>query len=176
MSHAKNLIDRGLFAPYPGTGTPFSAEEVRQLLRASAHDVNQSDAPYLEPAFVGTVLSVLALGARARCSSSDRATTRRRPSGTSSRATAAPNAPTLLDLVTDTTIPPEADLSGSVRWFDIVDPVRTPSFAIRGSARRCAPATTSSGRSKSAAGSSRSPSRCSDRARAAALRSTTKCS
>ena len=134
MSHAKNQIDRGLFTPYPGTGTPFSAEEVRQLLRASARDVDQSAAPFLELAFVGTVLtfplSAPALGLRF---------------GSSNYPTQAewdqftgygrPNAPTLFDLVTDTTIPPEADLSGSVRWFDIVDPVRTPSFEVRGSAR-----------------------------------------
>jgi Subtilase family/FG-GAP repeat len=134
MSHAKNQIDRGLFTPHPGTGTPFSAEEVRQLLRASARDVDQSDAPFLEPTLVGTVLSfplsAPALGLRF---------------GSSNYPTQAewdqftgygrPNAPVLFDLVTDTTIPPEADLSGSVRWFDIVDPVRTPSFEVRGSAR-----------------------------------------
>ena len=134
LSHAKNQIDRGLFTPYPGTGTPFSAEEVRQLLRASARDVDQSEAPFLQPTVEGnllaTLLSAPALGLRFGSSNYptqfewDQFTGYGRP-----------DAPTLFDLVTDTTIPPEADLTGSVRWFDIVDPVRTPDFEVRGSAR-----------------------------------------
>jgi len=134
LSHAKNQIDRGLFSPHPVTGTPFSAEEVRQLLRASARDVDQSEAPFLEPTVEGNLLASLLS-----------APTRGLHFGSSNYPTQAewdqytgygrPNAPTLFDLVTDTTIPPEADLSGSVRWFDIIDPVRTPIFDVRGSAR-----------------------------------------
>ncbi len=134
ISHAKNQIDRGLFTPYPGTGTPFSAEEVRQLLRASARDVDQSAAPFLEPTANGNLLAVL-LSAPARglyFGSSQYPTQAEWDQFT---GYGRPNAPTLFDLVTDTTIPPEVDLSGSVRWFDIIDPVRTPSFDVRGSAR-----------------------------------------
>jgi hypothetical protein len=43
MSHARNQIDRGRFTPYPGTGTPFSAEEVRQLLLAPVIVVGACD-------------------------------------------------------------------------------------------------------------------------------------
>ncbi|MCC6640255.1 MAG: S8 family serine peptidase, partial [Deltaproteobacteria bacterium] len=49
VSHGRNLIDRGLLAPYPGNDAahPFSAEEVRQLFRASADDVDHSANPGL---------------------------------------------------------------------------------------------------------------------------------
>src|SRR5690606_21969654 len=59
ISHAKNQIDRGLFEPHPGLGTPFSAEEVRQLLRLSARDVDHADAPQLILTGIGNILSFL---------------------------------------------------------------------------------------------------------------------
>src|SRR5690606_24967544 len=46
-----------------------------------------------------------------------------------------PDGRALLALVTPTTIPPEADLSGSVRWFDVIDPAFRPSVEVVGSAR-----------------------------------------
>jgi len=134
LSHAKNQIDRGLFKPHPETGTPFSAEEVRQLLRASARDVDQSEAPFLEPTVNGNLLSAL-LSAPARGLRFGSSNYPTQAEWDQFTGYGRPNAPTLFDLVTDTTIPPEADLSGSVRWFDIIDPVRTPSFDVRGSAR-----------------------------------------
>jgi Subtilase family len=134
MSHAKNQIDRGLFSPNPETGTPFSAEEVRQLFRASARDVDQSEAPFLQQtstvSVLGLLLSAPALGLNFGSSHFPTG-----PEWDQFTGYGRPLAPTMFDLVTDTTIPPEADLTGSVRWYDIVDPVRTPSFDVRGSAR-----------------------------------------
>ena len=134
VSHAKNQIDRGLFEPYPGLGTPFSAEEVRQLLRESARDVDYSANPSLVPALAGTLvaglLSAPDLGlffGTSRFPTQagwDQFTGYGRPDG---RA--------LLDLVTPTTIPPEVDLFGGPTWFDVIDPVATPNVALLGSAR-----------------------------------------
>ncbi len=134
VSHARNQIDRGLFEPYPGLATPFSAEEVRQLLRASARDVDFSANPSLVPAFagslVGALLSAPDLGlffGTSRFPTQagwDQFTGHGRPDG---RA--------LLDLVTPTTIPPEVDLFGGPIWFDVIDPVATPNVALVGSAR-----------------------------------------
>ena len=134
VSHAKNLIDRGLFSPYPGLATPFSAEEVRQLLRLSARDVDHSSSPQLvltsQGKLLDTLLSAPALGLTFGTSRYptqpgwDQFTGYGRPDGVA-----------LLDRVTPTTMPPEADLSGSLRWFDSVDPVRTPAVDVVGSAR-----------------------------------------
>jgi len=43
VAHGRNLMDRGLLDPYPGLDTPFSAEEIRQLFRRSARDVDHAD-------------------------------------------------------------------------------------------------------------------------------------
>ncbi len=134
ISHAKNQIDRGLFEPYPGLATPFSAEEVRQLLRAAARDVDFSESPSLVPALAGNIvaglLSAPDLGlffGTSRFPTQpgwDQFTGHGRPAGR-----------TLLELVTPTTIPPEVDLSGGPSWFDVIDPVATPNVALIGSAR-----------------------------------------
>jgi hypothetical protein len=134
VSHAKNQIDRGQFFPYPGLGTPFSAEEVRQLLRLSARDVDYSTNPTVVMTgiadFVSGLLSAPALNlffGTSRFPSQpgwDQFTGHGRPDGRP-----------LLALVTPTTIPPEADLSGGPVWFDTIDPVATPNVALVGSAR-----------------------------------------
>jgi hypothetical protein len=134
LSHAKNQIDRGLFTPYPGTGTPFSAEEVRQLLRVSARDVDYSEAPYAVPTIEGNLLAAL-LSAPALGLYFGSSRYPSQPEWDQYTGYGRPNAPELFDLVTDTTIPPEVDLSGSIDWFDIVDPVREPATAVRGSVR-----------------------------------------
>ncbi len=134
ISHAKNQIDRGLFTPYPGTGTPFSAEEVRQLLRVSARDVDYSDAPFAEPTVEGNlVAALLSAPALGLYFGSSRYPTQ--PEWDQFTGYGRPSAPALFDLVTDTTIPPEVDLSGSISWFDIIDPVRSPATAVRASMR-----------------------------------------
>lgn len=133
-SHAKNEIDRGNFSPNPDTGRPLSAEEVRQLLRASARDVDHSEAPFLQQTstvgILGTLLSAPALGLFFGTSQFPSG-----PEWDQFTGYGRPAARTLFDLVTDTTIPPEVDLTGSIRWFDIVDPVRTPAIDVRGSVR-----------------------------------------
>lgn len=134
VSHAKNQIDRGLFQPYPGLDTPFSSEEVRQLLRLSARDVDHSGSPGIVMTILGQILSgalsAPALGLHFGTSQYpsqagwDQFTGYGRPDGRP-----------LLALVTPTTIPPEADLTGGPIWFDTIDPVATPNVALVGSAR-----------------------------------------
>lgn len=131
VSHGRNLIDRGLLQPYPGQDEthPFSAEEVRQLFRASATDIDNSGNLALTTNPIASVLlSAPALGLFFGSSHFpsqagwDQFTGYGRP-----------DVATMLDLAA-TAIPPEADLSGSLHWFDTLDPVRTPSVPIRGSA------------------------------------------
>jgi len=133
IAQGKNLLDHGELTPYPGLEAPFSAEEVRQLLRQAAVDIDQSGdpPPALTPLaglFFTGVLSdagqgfVFAVQRFATQAGWDQYTGWGRP-----------DAPTLLSVTSDT-IPPEADLSGSLRWFDIVDPIATPTFPVVGSA------------------------------------------
>lgn len=132
LSHAKNLIERGLFTPYPGLGgKPFSAEEVRQLFRRAAQDIDHSVKPPLAIPILGGVINSF-LGSPAF------------PFTTSNFPTQAgwdqftgwgrPNMVTLLASISDDTIPPEADLTGSLAWFDTIDPVRTPAVDVVASA------------------------------------------
>ena len=130
ISHGKNLIDDGLLQPYPGTEQPFSAEEIRQLLRKSAEDIDHSD--NLED------LTMLALLQGFLAADGVPFASRRFPTQAGwdqYTGYGRPNAGQLLN-VTQTTLPPEADLSGSLRWFDTVDPARTKKFEITGSAAR----------------------------------------
>jgi hypothetical protein len=134
LSHARNRIDAGLFSPYPGLGTPLSAEEVRQLLRAAARDVDHSGDPQLVLApgggILGLLLSAPLLGLEF---GSSRYPTQ--PGWDQFTGHGRPDGPALLDLVADGSIPPEVDLSGSLRWFDLPDPARTPLVEVRGSLR-----------------------------------------
>lgn len=129
ISHGKNLIDRGLLQPYPGTDKPFSAEEIRQLLRRSADDVDHSGdlALTMDPLLQG----VLAPPGSPIPFGSERYPTQ--PGWDQFTGYGRPEAVRLLDVTADT-IPPEADLSGNLRWFDIVDPARTKRVDILGSA------------------------------------------
>ncbi|MDJ0868616.1 MAG: S8 family serine peptidase [Myxococcota bacterium] len=132
LSHARNQIDAGRFSPYPGLGTPFSAEEVRQLIRVAAQDVDHADSPQAVGTVESGLLSFL-LSLPGKMFGSSRYPTQ--PGWDQFTGWGRPDAPTLLDRVTDATIPPEVDLSGSVRWFDLIDPVRTPVLDVVGSAR-----------------------------------------
>jgi Subtilase family/FG-GAP-like repeat/FG-GAP repeat len=121
LSHARNLIDAGRFSPHPRTGTPLSAEEVRQLLRASARDVDHSGDPGIvstsEGLIVGLLLSARDLGLLFGSS--------RYPTGPGwdqFTGYGRPDGRALLDLVSDDRIPPEVDLSGGLRWFDTLEP------------------------------------------------------
>jgi hypothetical protein len=129
IAHGKNLMDRGELAPYPGTDRPFSAEEVRQLLRRSAEDIDHSGDLAL------TMDPLLQLFLAAPDVGVDFGSKRfpTAPGWDQFTGYGRPDAVRLLD-VTEQTIPPEADLSGSLRWFDSVDPERTKKLEVTGSA------------------------------------------
>ena len=130
VSHGKNLVDRGLFANYPGIGQPFSAEEVRQLFRRAAEDIYHQGEPDDLTMFglLRTALSAPLLGFFFE---SERVPTQ--PGWDEFTGYGRPNMPALLDVRTEA-MPPEADLSGSIAWFDIIDPVATPQVVVTGSA------------------------------------------
>jgi len=133
ISHGKNLMDRGLLQPYPGTDKPFSAEEVRQLLRRSADDIDHSGEDPSLP-MNGLLQSVLAAppgNVPPVPFGSERFPTA--PGWDQYTGYGRPEAVRLLDVSSDT-IPPEADLSGNLRWFDTVDPARTKRIDVLGSA------------------------------------------
>jgi hypothetical protein len=134
VSHGKNQIDRGAFSPYPGLSTPFSAEEVRQLLRLSARDVDDSTNPTVVTTPIASVLSFL-LSAPALSLYFGTSRFPSQPGWDQFTGYGRPDGRPLLALVTPTTIPPEADLAGGPTWFDTLDPVATPNVAIVGSAR-----------------------------------------
>lgn len=124
ISRAKNLIDVGLMKGYPGLDTPFSAQEIRQLLRLCAQDINQSANLDLDtPLLLGVLLRNFDSKQFPTQAGWDQYTGYGRP-----------NAITLLSLLPDQ-IPPEADLSGGVKWFQTIDPSRTTRVPIIGSAR-----------------------------------------
>jgi len=129
IAHGLNLVDRGQLAPYPGLTTPFSAEEVRQLLRQAAIDIDHSAAPGLAVTpvgafFLGNVLSDAGEGLLFTARHFDT-----QPGWDEFTGYGRPDVVSLLS-VTEETIPPEADLSGSLDWFDIIDPAVTPSVSI----------------------------------------------
>jgi hypothetical protein len=134
VSHGKNLIDLGDLEPYPGLDTPFSAEEVRQLLRLSARDVDQSASPGVANTGIANILGFLisapALGLNFGTSHFPT-----QPEWDQFTGYGRPDGRALLARVSATTLPPEADLSGGLAWFSVVDPARTPSVPVAGSAR-----------------------------------------
>ncbi|HBZ68710.1 MAG TPA: hypothetical protein DEP35_02745 [Deltaproteobacteria bacterium] len=130
ISYGKDLIDRGLLEPYPGLSAPFSAEEVRQIFRRSADDINQSADLALPLTGIGELInSLLSAPPRFVFSSQDFPT---QAGWDEFTGFGRPDATRLLAISPDT-IPPEADLSGSVEWFDTIDPKRTPKVEIVGS-------------------------------------------
>jgi hypothetical protein len=133
VAHGRNLIDRGELAPYPGLSTPFSAEEVRQIFRASAHDIDHSADLSLDmsPAVQDLANLFLSAPAAGLVFASQRFPTQ---AGWDQFTGYGRVDAARMVAVTADTIPPEADLSGSVRWFDVIDPVATPSKPIVGTA------------------------------------------
>ncbi len=132
VSHGRNLVEAGRLRPYPGLGerTPFSAEEIRQLLRRSAGDIDHaadlSDIS-MNPLFQ-SLLSAPGLGL---FFGSERYPTQQ--GWDQFTGYGRPNALRLLD-IEGSGIPPEADLAGGLRWFDSVDPSRQPEIPVLGSA------------------------------------------
>jgi hypothetical protein len=130
VSRGKNLIDRGELRPYPGLDVPFSAEEIRQLLRQSASDIDHADD--LEDLTMSRLLeSLLSAPLKGLFFRSERFPTQE--GWDQYTGYGRPDAARLLAVTADR-IPPEADLTGSLRWFDTVDPRVTPSVPIVGSA------------------------------------------
>jgi hypothetical protein len=123
ISHGKNRMDLGLQDAYPGSQRPFSAEEVRQIFRAAAQDVDRSADPPLSPALpVGGLLEAVLSGPTPETEFR----TRRFPTHAGwdqytgyGRADVA----RMLEIV-DTGLPPEAAFSGRPAWFDVIDPSR----------------------------------------------------
>jgi hypothetical protein len=130
VSHGKNLVDAGLIDAWdPARGVPFSAEEVRQLFRASAQDIDHSGDlellmdPLIQ-GFLSGPTSELAFG-------SSRYPTQE--GWDQYTGFGRPDAVRLLEQVEEG-IPPEADLSGGPDWFAVIDPARTPKVRLRASA------------------------------------------
>ena len=124
ISRGKNLVDLGLMQAYPGLNTPFSAQEIRQLLRLSAEDINQSGHLDLKtPSLLWTILRNFDSKQFPTQAGWDQYTGWGRP-----------NALRLMSLLPDY-IPPEADLSGGLDWFETVDPSKSTRVPILGSAR-----------------------------------------
>ncbi len=130
VSHGKNLIDRGELSPYPGLDAPFSAEEIRQIFRMAADDIDHSGEDDLTPFQLLTLL--LSSFDDGLVFDSLRFPTR--PGFDQYTGFGRANARAMLE-VTEETIPPEADLSLDLPWFATVDPVRSPALPIHGSAR-----------------------------------------
>ncbi len=135
IAHGKSQIERGELSPYPGFGAgldaPYSAEEVRQIFRLAAEDVDQSADRTLSFTSTAQLLVNLALSAVGFEFTASHFETQ--AGWDQYTGYGRPDAEAMLR-VTQDRIPPEADLTGSLRWFDTLDPARTPSVAVTGSA------------------------------------------
>jgi hypothetical protein len=143
VSHGRNLVDQGRIDPWcvaagacgDAPATAFSAEEVRQIFRWLARDVDHSPGfeLFFTPTFGFLASFVLTSPDIAFGSSHFPAG----PGFDPYTGYGRPDVGRLADLVdgADVRIPPEADLSGGLRWFEIVDPVATPSVDVVGTAR-----------------------------------------
>jgi hypothetical protein len=130
ISHAKNRMDLGLHQPYPGLTTPFSAEEIRQIFRAAAQDVERPGDPADPSVPIGSFVAGLLSGPTPETSfysyhfpsqaGWDQYTGYGRP-----------DVVRMLEIA-ETAIPPEADLSGSLSWFDLVDPKHEKAVQVVG--------------------------------------------
>jgi hypothetical protein len=130
IAQGKNLIDRGELDPYPGLGgRPFSAEEVRQLLRLSADDIAY-DAPDRELSMFALLQFALSAEGLGLIFHSERFPTQ--PGWDQYTGYGRPDTRTLVNVVADA-IPPEADLAGNVSWFDTFDPAVDRRVSVRGS-------------------------------------------
>jgi len=130
VAHGKNLVDKGKLSPYPGLQTPFSAEEVRQILRWAAQDIDQSANLSLSMSFVlRFFLNSLGFPAQPVFGSSQFPT---QAGWDQYTGYGRPDAAKLVSIAAET-IPPEADLSGGFKWFATLDPGRLNSVPVIGS-------------------------------------------
>lgn len=124
VAQARNLIDRGLLAVHPVTGTALSANEVKQILAVTADDIDFSGnlALSTDPGVkFGFFLHEL--------------TSTRFPSHAGRDkyfGYGRVNADRAVRTLAATTIPPEADLL-TPSWFRNLDPTVTPMVTITGS-------------------------------------------
>jgi hypothetical protein len=123
VSQARNLVDRGLLANHPVTGTALSANEVKQVLSATADDIDftgnlaLSTSPTVKFGFLADLVST-------RFPS--------HPGRDKYFGYGRVNADQAVRSLSATTIPPEAELLAP-DWFHNLDPVATPVVAITGS-------------------------------------------
>lgn len=138
ISHGKNLMDLGLLDPYPGLTTPFSAEEVRQLFRAAAEDVDRSGDPDLTP---GKPFGSLLEEALSGPTPETEFRTRRFPTKAGWDPYTGYGRPdvALMLMLADGDIPPEADLTGGPDWFDVIHRHRVPIIATAAAVRTPGP-------------------------------------
>ncbi len=116
VSHGKNLMETGQLDPYPGTDRPYSAEEIRQIFRAGAQDVDRTGEPLVSNFIIDSILSGPTPETAFR--------SRRFPMGPGwdlYSGYGRPDMLRMLEIATDA-IPPEADLTGSLEWFDVLRP------------------------------------------------------
>ncbi len=124
VAQAKNLIDRGLLTPHPVTGTALSANEVKQVLGATADDID----------FSGNL--ALSTSSSVKFGYLSDLTATRFPSHAGRDkyfGYGRVNANQAVRSLSATTIPPEAEFVAP-GWFHNLDPAVTPSVSIIGSA------------------------------------------
>jgi hypothetical protein len=120
VAQARNLVDRGVLANHPVTGTALSANEVKQILAVTADDIDFSGNLTLhkDPSVIVSQL-----------------TSSRFPSHAGRDkyfGYGRVNADNAVRAISAATIPPEADIVAP-GWFHNLDPVATPAVAITGS-------------------------------------------
>jgi len=132
VSRGRNLVDAGLLEPYPGQGAdrPFSAEEIRQLFRRAAVDVDHS-ANLFDLTMNSLIHQLLQSTPLGLFFGSERYPTQ--TGWDQYTGYGKPDALRLLEVSAET-IPPEADLSPGLDWFDIIDPSQRPRVPIYGRA------------------------------------------
>jgi len=144
VSHGRNLVDRGLLDPYcvasgdctRDPASAFSAEEVRQIFRWLARDVDHEPDGF-QLFFTPTISFLANLVLSGPALSFGNAHFEARAGFDPFTGHGRPDVGRLAGLVDAVAshVPPEADLSGGLRWFEIVDPLATPSVDVVGTAR-----------------------------------------
>ncbi len=130
VSHGRNRLDRGLQDPHPASGRAFSAEEVRQLFRAGASDVDRSGDTISPGLPVGGLLEAVLSGPLPETVFVSRLFPSHQGWDEFTGYGRA-DAKRMLEIV-DAGIPPEAAFTRP-RWFDLVDPTRQHVVEVRGS-------------------------------------------